>query len=48
MSKFNIEGSNQVLISLNKPKENWPMGEYELNIIVDDNPNITIPFDILK
>ncbi|OGH96142.1 MAG: hypothetical protein A2104_10035 [Candidatus Melainabacteria bacterium GWF2_32_7] len=46
--KFVLEDSKNVLLSLNKPEEDWPIGKYELDIIVNGKINDIIPFEVLK
>ena len=45
-SIFHINGSKNVILSIKKPSPEWPIGNYYLEILVDDQPNISVPFNI--
>lgn len=44
--KFKIEGSKNVLLSLKKPKTEWPSGKYEFVILVNGKENTIVPYNI--
>lgn len=46
--KANAKGSGNILIALTKPKINWPVGKYELQILVNNQKNTTVIFNIVN
>ncbi|EKE02285.1 MAG: hypothetical protein ACD_20C00402G0015 [uncultured bacterium] len=46
--KFTIEGSKNVLLSLKRPEKGWPIGDYELDILVNGKINDIVPFEVLR
>ncbi len=46
--KTNAEGSGNILVVLTKPKINWPVGKYELEILVNNQKNTTVMFNIVN
>ena len=48
MVKFEVNGAKNVLLELTRPNTNWPVGNYELDIIMDNNVNAVVPFSIVR
>jgi tetratricopeptide (TPR) repeat protein len=46
--KVTATGSSNILIALTKPKINWPVGKYELQILVNGQKNTSVIFNMIN